>query len=187
MANYREIVTKTVLGKAKKTFANHYSLTPEEKPTTILGCWVINHKFEGVKENKKVRVKGSSDVNIWYAYDNDTKTLVSKQTIHYDEELNVSKKIESDLTDSSEIIVRSLNGPTCTKVEIKDGNIEYDVEKELGIEIVGDAKVRIAIDDNEDEWEDLTEEEKNDENTEDMMDDIDKNVKENFINEKESL
>ena len=83
MASYREIVTKTVLGKAKKDFINHYSLTPEEKPTTILGCWVINHKFEGFKENNKVRIKGSSDVNIWYSYDNDTKTLVSKQTITY--------------------------------------------------------------------------------------------------------
>ena len=49
MANYREIVTKTVLGKAKKSFINHYTLTPEEKPTTILGCWVINHKFKVLK------------------------------------------------------------------------------------------------------------------------------------------
>ena len=179
MANYREIVTKTVLGKAKKSFTNHYSLTPEEKPSTILGCWVINHKFDGVKDNKKVRIKGTSDVNIWYAYDNDTKTLVSKQTISYDELLNVSKKIGSDLTDDSEIIVRSLKQPTCTKVEIKDGNIEYDIEKELGIEIVGDAKVRIAVDDNEDEWEDLTEENKEN----DVMEDIDKSVKEDFIKE----
>lgn len=184
MANYREIVTKTVLGKAKKTFTNHYSLTPEQVPTTILGCWVINHKFEGSKENKKVRIKGTSDVNIWYAYDNDTKTLVSKQTISYDELLNVSKKIESDLTDDSEIIVRSLKQPTCTKVDINEGNIEYDITKELGIEIVGDAKVRIAVDDDEDEWEDLTEEDNDNEKSEErIMEDIDKNVNENFINE----
>lgn len=53
MANYREIVTKTVLGKAKKTFTNHYSLTPEQVPTTILGCWVINHLITfGDKLNK---------------------------------------------------------------------------------------------------------------------------------------
>jgi spore coat protein E len=179
MASYREIVTKTVLGKAKKDFINHYSLTPEEKPTTILGCWVINHKFEGFKENNKVRIKGSSDVNIWYSYDNDTKTLVSKQTITYNELLNVSKKIESDLNNNSEIIVRSLKDPSCTKVEIKEGNIEYDIEKELGIEVVGDSKVRIAIDDNEDEWEDLTEDKE-----EKVMNEIDKNVKESFIDEK---
>ena len=180
MANYREIVTKTVLGKAKKTFVNHYSIIPEQKPTTILGCWVINHKFEGQKDGSKVRIKGTSDVNIWYAYDNDTKTLVSKQTINYDELVSISKKIESDLTNDSEIIIRSLNGPTCTKVNIKDNSIEYDIEKELGIEIVGDSKVRIAVDDNEDEWEDLTEEPKDEDK---IMDDIDENVKENFINE----
>ena len=178
MASYREIVTKTVLGKAKKSFVNHYSLVPEEKPSTILGCWVINHKFDGVKESDSIRVKGTSDVNIWYAYDNDTKTLVSKQTISYNELLNVSKKLESDLTDSSEIIVRSLKDPSCTKVEIKDGSIEYDIEKELGIEVVGDAKVRIAVDDNEDEWEDLT-----DKKSDSLMDEIDNSVDENFIKE----
>lgn len=43
MENYREIVTKAVIGKGKKSFSNHYSLIPEEKPSTILGCWVINH------------------------------------------------------------------------------------------------------------------------------------------------
>lgn len=43
MANFREIVTKAVIGKGKKTFSNHYTLVPQEAPTTILGCWVINH------------------------------------------------------------------------------------------------------------------------------------------------
>lgn len=100
MANYREIVTKTVLGKGKKLFTNHYSLTPEELPTTILGCWVINHKFEGFKEENKIRVKGTSDVNIWFSYDNDTKTLVSKQTISYNELLNVSRKRESNINNN---------------------------------------------------------------------------------------
>lgn len=179
MANYREIVTKTVLGKGKRLFTNHYSLTPEEVPSTILGCWVINHKFEGVKEQNKIRVRGSSDVNIWYSYDNNTKTLVSKQTITYDELLNVNKKRESNINDNSEVIVESLKDPTCIKVEIKDGKIEYDIEKELGIEIVGDAKVRIAIDDSEDEWEEILEEHEE----KDIISEIDKEVKENFIKE----
>lgn len=179
MASYREIVTKTVLGKGKKLFTNHYSLTPEEIPSTILGCWVINHKFEGFKEQDKIRLRGTCDVNIWYSYENDTKTLVSKQTISYDELVNVSKKRESDIENANEVIVRSLNGPTCTKVEIKDGLIEYDIEKELGIEIVGDAKVRIAVDDSEEDWEEIldTKEESK------IMDEIDKEVEENFIKE----
>ena len=55
MASYREIVTKTVIGKGKKTFSNHYNLTPEQTPTTILGCWVINHNFKGYKNGDKIR------------------------------------------------------------------------------------------------------------------------------------
>ena len=43
MANYREIVTKAVVGKGKKHFVNQSTVTPEVVPTTILGCWVINH------------------------------------------------------------------------------------------------------------------------------------------------
>ena len=179
MANYREIVTKTVLGKGKKLFTDHYTLTPEETPTTILGCWVINHKFEGFKENDKIRIRGTCDVNIWYSYENDTKTLVSKQTISYDELVNVAKKRESDIENANEVIVRCLSGPTCTKVEIKNGLVEYDIEKELGIEIVGDAKVRIAVDDSEDDWEEIldTKEESQ------IMNEIDNELKEDFINE----
>lgn len=179
MANYREIVTKTVLGKGKKLFTNHYSLTPEEKPSTILGCWVINHKFEGQKEQNKIRVKGTSDVNIWYSYDNNTKTIVSKQTITYDELLNVNKKRESNIGNNVEVIVESLKDPTCTKVEIKDGKIEYDIEKELGIEIVGDAKVRIAVDESEEKWDEILD----DQEEKDIMKDIDNEVKEEFIKE----
>lgn len=43
MANTREIVTKAVLGKGKRTFTTTNSVTPEITPSTILGCWVINH------------------------------------------------------------------------------------------------------------------------------------------------
>ncbi len=43
MASYREIVTKSVIGKGKKTFTNNYTFSVTEVPTTILGCWVINH------------------------------------------------------------------------------------------------------------------------------------------------
>ena len=58
-------------------------------------------------------------------------------------------------------------------------NIVYDIEKELGIEIVGDAKVRIAVDEEEDEWDEIVDEK----DEEDIMNSIDENVNENFINE----
>lgn len=179
MPSYREIVTKTVLGKGKKKFVNHYTLTPEEIPSTILGCWVINHNFEGIKENEKIRVRGNSDVNIWYSYDNDTKTLVSKQTISYDELLTVNKNKESE-TKKIDIIIRSLKDPACIKVEIIDGKIEYDIEKELGIELIGDAKVKIAVDEAEDEWEEILDETKEEKNLEK---ELEEKINEKFIND----
>ena len=45
MSNYREIVTKAVIGKGKKTFTNQNEIEIERTPSTILGCWVINHNF----------------------------------------------------------------------------------------------------------------------------------------------
>ena len=47
MAAYKEIVTKAVIGKGKKYFKNNYTVEVDGKPTTVLGCWVINHKFKG--------------------------------------------------------------------------------------------------------------------------------------------
>lgn len=161
---------------------NHLELQcdiDDQRDNNFLSPKLITHKFEGFKENDKIRVKGTCDINIWYSYDNDTKTIVSKQTISYDELLNVTKKRESNINNGSEVIVRSLNGPTCTKVEIQDGKIEYDIRKELGIEIVGDAKVRIAVDENEDEWEEIIDED----DKEKIMEEIDKTVKEDFIEE----
>lgn len=43
MAAYKEIVTKAVVGKGKKYFKNNYTIEANDTPTTVLGCWVINH------------------------------------------------------------------------------------------------------------------------------------------------
>ena len=64
MAAYKEIVTKAIIGKGKKSFKNNYDLEVEETPSTVLGCWVINHKFKGYKTGEQVGVSGSYDVNI---------------------------------------------------------------------------------------------------------------------------
>ena len=81
MSLYKEIVTKAIIGKGKKYFKDNYSLEASNNPTTILGCWVINHKFKGYKNGSKVGVNGSFDVNIWYSYDKDSKTMVATKKI----------------------------------------------------------------------------------------------------------
>ena len=73
---FKEIVTKAVIGKGKKYFKNKYSIICDNKPTTVLGCWVINHQFKGYKQGDNIGVDGSFDVNIWYSYEDDSKTTV---------------------------------------------------------------------------------------------------------------
>lgn len=176
---YKEIVTKAVIGKGKKYFKNNYTITTETTPTTVLGCWVINHKFKGYKSGDKIGVDGSYDVNIWYSYEGDSKTTVVNKKIEYNDLFNLKIKDKDALSDDTEIIVRTLSNPNCVKVNIdKDNNINFYIEKEMGVEIVGEKKMKIAIEDDEEPW-DLIEDDVSDE----VLDEIDKEVNENYIKE----
>lgn len=159
MAVYKEIVTKAVLGKVKKQFQNVYTLTPEIEPATILGCWLINHKFNGEEVNNAVTIKGSFEINIWYSYDNDSKTAVATKKIDYQELVNVQLKTKADFDTEKEILVRALKQPTCKRLTIKDKDIEFEIEKELGVELVGDVKVKILIEEEEEPWVESVDEE----------------------------
>lgn len=159
MSNFREIVTKAVIGKAKKKSTSNFVLTPEEIPNTVLGCWVINNSFSGSNSLGNVLVNGAFDVNVWYSYDNDSKTAVSTKRFTYQEKMNVPLKSDSVLDNTSEIIVRSLKQPTVTNVSIKDNNIELTIEKELGVEIVGNTKVKVSVEEDTDDYEELMDDE----------------------------
>ncbi len=160
MANYKEIVTKAVISKGKKSFTTTNQVNVNN-PSTILGCWVINHNFQGNKSGNDIVIDGSYDVNIWYSYDNDTKTDVLKEENTYHEVVHMRDR--DDIT-GDEIIVRSLKQPNCVNVSIEGNTIHYTIEKELGIELVGDIKVKIEANDEEDPWDDIVEEEQRQEN-----------------------
>lgn len=153
MSTYKEIVTKAVVGKGKKSSKNNYTVQTEETPNTILGCWIINHKFNGVKKGDNVLINGSFDLNIWYSYDSDSKTSVSNKTLTYEDELNM--KLNSLEVSNEDIIIKALKQPTVSDVEIKDGNVNLTVEKELGVEVIGDTKVKIAVEDADDDYDEI--------------------------------
>ena len=175
MALFKEIVTKAVIGKGKKIFKDNYFIEIENAPTTILGCWVINHKFKGYKTNDKIGVSGTYDVNIWYSYDNDSKTAVVNKSISYDDLFNVKLRDNADLSSDTDIIVRTLKQPNCSGVNIDNKKISFDIEKELGVEVVGETKVKIAIEEEEDPWDEI-----DDELTNQDIEEID-NIKDDFI------
>lgn len=166
---YKEIVTKAVIGKGKKKYKDKYEITVEEKPTTILGCWIINHNFEGKEINNKIIINGSFDANIWYSYDNDTKTTVINKKISYQEEEKLIPKDDNIV--NKDIIIRSLKQPTCISAKDNENTIILEIEKELGIEIIGDTKVKISSVDDEETWDNLDSNEES-ENTKDKIDEI---------------
>lgn len=173
MANFKEIVTKAIIGKSKKSSTNEFTLTPELKPDTILGCWIINHRFNGMNTNGIVSVNGTYDINVWYSYDGDTKTAVTTKSFDYQDKMPVHLKDNAKLTNEEEIIVRSLRQPSVTNVNIKGENVFLTVEKELGVEIIGDTKIKVSIEEEEDEYEEILDDEVMGETDEKALDEID--------------
>jgi len=149
---YKEIVTKAVIGKGKKVSTTEYRLIPEEIPDTVLGCWIINHTFSGIHHGPKVEINGSFDINVWYSYNDNTKTAVTTKKFNYNEKMTLALKENAVLTDT-EIIIRGLKQPTVNDVSINEEEVIMNVEKEIGAEIVGDTKIKIQIMDDEDDYE----------------------------------
>ena len=80
------------------------------------------------------------------------------ETINYTELEEVKLTTASDNT-NKDIIIRVLKQPTCISAKEEGKTINLEVEKTLGIEIIGDAKVRIAEVEGEEEWDNVEEEE----------------------------
>ena len=78
-----------------------------------------------------------------------TKTSVIVKTFSYDDELNIKLKNPSN---ASDIIVRALTAPNVSKAEAVGTTVNLKVEKEMGAEIVGDAKVRVSVEEDYDDY-----------------------------------
>ncbi len=183
MAYFKEIVTKAVVGKGKKATTQKYTIVPDQSPNTVLGCWIINHKFNGSMANRDIYVNGAYDVNVWYSYDNDTKTGVCTGTFTYNDKMNVPVSNNASLTNNSEVIVSSLSDPNVIDVGVENGAIKFSVRKEMGIEIVGDTKIRVNVEDNFEDYMEIIDEEEID----DVMNEIDSQIKEDYLDENSPL
>ncbi|SFE37603.1 outer spore coat protein CotE [Alteribacillus iranensis] len=144
---YREIVTKAVCGKGKKQCKDTHVIKPPQKPTSILGCWIINHTYEADRKGDSVEVIGSYDINVWYSYDDNTKTDVLSDNVTYTEVVPLAMKQKDLISDDVEVIARSVKQPSTVDAVIteKGREVKVDVEKEFAAEIVGETKVCIQI------------------------------------------
>ncbi|WP_132744967.1 outer spore coat protein CotE [Scopulibacillus darangshiensis] len=158
---YREIITKAICGKGKKFSQTAHSISPTHKPSSILGCWVINHKYKTHYQRDCVIVEGSYDVNIWYSYSNNTKTEVVSENVAYRDQVPLTVKDKNVVSDRMEVVATTLQEPNSLEANISpNGNkIVAQVEREFLVEVIGETKVKVQVDDDdffneEEEWED---------------------------------
>ena len=112
MSQYREIITKAVVAKGRKFTKSSHTICPAHHPSSILGCWIINHKYEAKKVGKKVEIHGSYEINVWYSYNHNSKTEVVTEKVQYTDVISIKYR-DPDCLDDHEIIAKAVQQPNC--------------------------------------------------------------------------
>jgi spore coat protein E len=143
---YREIIANAVCGRGSKYSQTTYTLRPANRPTTIGGCWVMNHSCEAEIVGDYVEVRGRFDVNVWYSYNGNSETAVAKDTVSYVEQIVLRELDTGCDRDTREVEVRVIQNPNCLDATITGNGSEIlvRVEKELGVEIIGQTKLCVV-------------------------------------------
>ncbi len=145
MEEIREIVTKAVISKGKKQINITDEIKLENKPYSVLGCWIINHNFSAKENNDIVVVSGNFEINVWYSLDENKKTEVVRKNISYEKEIYTKQIIKEYIENSNNILVRVLKSPKCNDAKINGNNILISVELELVAEIIGETKMQVTV------------------------------------------
>ncbi|WP_027963261.1 outer spore coat protein CotE [Halalkalibacillus halophilus] len=148
--DYREIITKAVCGKGKKFTETAHTVVPNHKPTSILGCWIINHQYQARKKGEVVEVSGAYDINIWYSYSNNTKTEVITERKQYVDEVKVSMRDERCISSQFDVVARATQQPNTLECQIdeKTHHIKVELEREFVVDLIGETKVWAKIEPN---------------------------------------
>lgn len=180
---YREIITKAVCGRGRKFTKESYSVQPSQRPSSILGCWVINHLYHAKKKSENsVEVKGSFEINIWYSFNDNTKTEVVTERVSYSDIVPLSIKDENTIDDDFDVIAKVLQQPNCLecKIDKKSKKIIVEIEREFAVQTIGETRLRVKVDPN---W-DYRDDDYDDEEAwgHRVTDDELENIKSDFIN-----
>lgn len=169
MNDIREIVTKAIVGRGRKIIKQSDNIPVTNEPCSVLGCWVINHDFVGTLDGSVVTVNGTYEVDIWYSYDNNTKTDVVRGQIAYDNTIKTREVAQDINKECRDILIHAVSEPTVTNAIINEDNICVDICFELLVEVIGEAKIKVQILDQVDYC--------------DFDDDFENEIDENFIHE----
>ncbi|KMM38630.1 outer spore coat protein CotE [Guptibacillus hwajinpoensis] len=154
--NYREIFAKAVCGKGRKFTQDTHTVSPSNKPSSILGCWIINNEFKSKKHGDTVVVEGSYDINIWYSYSHNTKTEVKTENVKYREEIPLRYKDKDSVAE--EVVAKAIQEPNALEATIAPSGqkIIVQAEREFLVEVIGETKMCVYVNpdgcEDDDDW-----------------------------------
>lgn len=157
MNEIREIVTKAVIGKGKKLIRINSDIETSCNINSILGCWIINHNFNAILDEDKVNIQGKYEINVWYSENNNTETNILKEVIEYNEIIKTRQIVDDIDKDSRDVIVKTIQKPTCVNAEITDNGVCVHVIVEMIAEIIGETKMIVTVFSKDEIKEDFTE------------------------------
>ncbi|MGM9986476.1 MAG: outer spore coat protein CotE [Bacillaceae bacterium] len=157
MSDYREIITKAVVAKGRKYIKSQNAIMPAHKPSSILGCWVINHVYSAKKVGNTVELTGKYNIDVWYSYNDNSKTQSLSEVCSYKDVVKLHYRDDQVVGNDQEIVARVVQHPHCLEAVISpDGSrIIVDIEREFIVEAVGETKVCVAVNPNgcnDDDW-----------------------------------
>jgi len=157
----REIITKAVVARGKKSFTKVHNLQPGVRPDRVLGCWLANHEFEAKGFPNCVVVRGKYEINVWYACQDNSKTDVLKETVTYTENIPFAEAA-GRLGKDEEVHVVEKCEPRAMAVKTQGNEIIVEVQSAFYVEVTGETKLCVlafpvdaAVDDFDDKDKDV--------------------------------
>ncbi|MDD7736356.1 MAG: outer spore coat protein CotE [Bacilli bacterium] len=169
---YREIAVKTLTGKGKLEHYLNKTITLEKDISKTLGCWIINLDYNTEIKNKEIFLRGSFDIQLWYAMDNDQKSDVFIEKVNFFEKVNMFYRDLKTLDDILYPKVFINKYPTCTSMKMtKEKEVELVIEFVIYVETFQEALLVVSCSD--DYKEDIS-----------LDEEITMNVNENYLIDK---
>lgn len=152
----REIITKAVIGKGLVKNKVTYSIDKISNVSSILGCWIINHRYEAELKQNKIYINGQFDLNIWYSTEDEKNSLVYVETMSYQDECRVVTKEPVSFNEDTILMVTCSQPPVCLEAKMTDKKqLEVIVEKTLNVDVVGETKISIEVSDEVEAWDEI--------------------------------
>lgn len=145
---YREILTKAIIAKGKRNIKESLTCNVNHNVSKVLGCWIINHSYEVYKDKQEVFIKGSYQVHLWFGYDNNTNSGLHTFSYDFNDQIPYTFTLEkTNLNEKNDVKCYNITDPSCIKMTYEDNNIFIDIVRDYEIDIVGETKLKIKVDD----------------------------------------